>query len=223
MLNMFEIFDPSTKWFSMNWMSSMLIIMFLPNIYWMTKFRMLFLYNYMMNILINEMMIILKNKFNMNNMLFLMVLFMFIMFNNLMGLFPYIFTSTSHLILSMFFSMSMWFGLMLFSWIKNMNFMFIHLTPLGTPFMLMFFMVLIEFLSNMIRPLTLGIRLVANMIAGHLLLTLLAMFIPNLIMMYMIIFLLQLMLLTLEIMVSLIQSYVFMILTMLYLKETSYE
>nr|WLE69985.1 ATP synthase F0 subunit 6 [Aphidius gifuensis] len=223
MLNLFSMFDPSTKIFSLNWISSLIGLFIIPQMYWLMSSRILFLMINFMLILWMEFKIILKNKFNMNNLLFYISLFLFIMMNNFMGLFPYIFTSSSHLIYSLGLSLPMWLGLMMFGWIKNTNFMFAHLVPQGTPFILMFFMVVIESLSNIIRPFTLSIRLTANMIAGHLLLTLLSSFIPNFFLFYLIVLILQLMLLILEISVSLIQSYVFVILMILYLKETNYD
>nr|YP_010584112.1 ATP synthase F0 subunit 6 [Aphidius colemani]UZT28757.1 ATP synthase F0 subunit 6 [Aphidius colemani] len=221
MLNLFSIFDPSTKIFSLNWISTFIGLFFIPQMYWLMSSRLMFLIINFMMMLWMEFKIILKNNFNMNNLLFYISLFLFIMMNNFMGLFPYIFTSSSHLIYSLSLSLPMWLGLMIFGWLKNTNFMFVHLVPQGTPFVLMFFMVLIESLSNIIRPFTLSIRLTANMIAGHLLLTLLSSFVPDFFLFYLVMLILQLMLLILEVSVSLIQSYVFVILMILYLKETN--
>nr|YP_010758763.1 ATP synthase F0 subunit 6 [Binodoxys acalephae]WEX30808.1 ATP synthase F0 subunit 6 [Binodoxys acalephae] len=223
MLNLFSIFDPSTKVFSLNWMSTFIGLMFIPQMYWVFNSRIIYLLITFMYILWGEFKVILKSKFNLNNLMFYMGMFIFIMMNNFMGLFPYIFTSSSHLIYSLSLSLPMWLGLMFFGWIKNTKFMLCHLVPQGTPFALMFFMVLIESLSNVIRPFTLSIRLTANMIAGHLLLTLLSSFIPEMFVLYLVVLLVQLVLLILEISVSLIQSYVFVILMILYLKETNYD
>nr|YP_009728663.1 ATP synthase F0 subunit 6 [Asobara japonica]QHR84919.1 ATP synthase subunit 6 [Asobara japonica] len=221
LLNLFTIFDPNTFILSMNWISTMLVLMIIPQMYWLFKSRfMMMLFNLLL-ILCYEFKIILSMKFNLNNLIYFMVLFMYIMMNNFMGLFPYIFTSSSHLVYSMVFSLSMWLGLMLFGWLKNFNFMMAHLVPMGTPFILMFFMVFIELLSMIIRPMTLCVRLTANMIAGHLLLTLLSLFIPNSFLLYLLMLMVQLMLLLLEMSVSLIQAYVFVILMILYLKETN--
>nr|AHA52528.1 ATP synthase F0 subunit 6 [Homolobus sp. QL-2013] len=221
MLNLFSIFDPSTKFFSLNWLSSIICLLIIPQFFWFNNSRVIFLVINFLNVLWSEFFLLLKNKFNLLNLLFLISLFMYILCNNLFGLFPYIFTSSSHLMFSLIMSLSMWMGLMIFGWIKNMFHMFVHLVPIGTPFMLMFFMVLIETLSNIIRPLTLSIRLTANMIAGHLLLTLLSSFIPSFFFYYLVVLLIQLMLLLLEIAVSIIQSYVFVILMILYMKETN--
>nr|AHA52479.1 ATP synthase F0 subunit 6 [Capitonius sp. QL-2013] len=221
MLNLFSIFDPNISYMKLNWLSSLILFFFIPQIYWLKISRLIYFFNKFVVFLWNDFKIVIFNKFNGDNLLFFISLFLFILINNFMGLFPYIFTSSSHLIFSLIFSLSMWLSLMIFGWLKNTNFMFIHLVPIGTPFMLMFFMVLIETLSNIIRPLTLSIRLVANMVAGHLLLTLLSEFIPNFVLFYLIILIIQLLLLFLEMAVSLIQSYVFVILVVLYLKETN--
>ncbi|KYQ46787.1 ATP synthase subunit a, partial [Trachymyrmex zeteki] len=96
-----------------------------------------------------------------------------------------------------------------------------HLTPMGTPFVLMPFMVIIESIRLIIRPITLSIRLAANMIAGHLLLSLLGLSGAGLrsFVILLVLVVAQLILFVLEIFVSLIQAYVFSILSALYRKE----
>nr|APF47464.1 ATP synthase FO subunit 6 [Snellenius sp. SNS-2016] len=215
------MFDASTKILSLNWLSSLIGLFLIPQIYWIFYSRLLIFLNKMMILLWNEFKLVLSSKFNLNNLIYLLVMFLFFMLNNFMGLFPYLFTSSSHLIFSLWISLSFWLGFMLFGWIKNSMFMFIHLVPMGTPFVLMFFMVLIELMSNIIRPMTLCIRLVANMVSGHLLLTLLGNFISNFLGIYFFVLIIQMMLLFLEMVVSLIQAYVFTILLILYLKETN--
>nr|QTC30741.1 ATP synthase F0 subunit 6 [Psyttalia lounsburyi] len=221
MLNLFSMFDPQILNYSLNWMSTMIILILLPQMYWMMNSRLIYLFILLFMTLWLEFKLIMKLNFNMNNLIYFILLFLFILFNNFMGLFPYIFTSSSHLVYSLIFSLSMWLGLMLFGWLKNTIYMLAHLVPQGTPFMLMFFMVFIELLSSIIRPLTLSIRLTANMIAGHLLLTLLSLYVPSSFFLYFMFLLIQLMLMLLEMAVSAIQSYVFVALMILYLKETN--
>nr|ACY09429.1 ATP synthase F0 subunit 6 [Phanerotoma flava] len=221
MLSLFSVFDPVTFYYSLNWLSVGLLLLMFPQLYWLNFSNYIYMMIFLLNLLFNEFKLIMKEKFNMNDIIFMMSLFLYIMYNNFMGLFPYIFTCTSHLVFSVLFSMSMWLSLMFFGWMKNTNFMFTHLVPYGTPFSLMFFMVLIELVSNLIRPLTLSIRLVANMIAGHLLLTLLGNFMVKLMNIYFLMLIFQIMLLILEFMVSIILSYVFVILMILYLKDTN--
>lgn len=98
--------------------------------------------------------------------------------------------------------------------------MFAHLVPQGTPSALIPFIVLIETISNIIRPGTLAVRLAANIIAGHLLLTLLGNTGPSLsttLLSFLI--LAQVLLLVLESAVAVIQSYVFAVLSTLYARE----
>ena len=220
-LNLFSIFESQTIYILSNWVSILLVLIFLPQIYWYNISRLIFLVNFINLKLWNEFKIIIKNKFNLNNIIYLISLFIFIIINNFIGLFPYIFTASRHLVFSIRFSLSIWFRVILFGWLKNTKFIFAHLVPQGTPFILIFFMVLIELLRNLIRPLTLSVRLSANIIAGHLLLTLLGNSIPINFFLYLIVLICQLILLILEISVSFIQSYVFVILIILYLKETN--
>ncbi|MBV8801413.1 MAG: F0F1 ATP synthase subunit A [Gammaproteobacteria bacterium] len=97
---------------------------------------------------------------------------------------------------------------------------FTHLVPQGTPGILIPFIVCIETIRNIIRPGTLAVRLAANIIAGHLLLTLLGNTGPsiNFIMINMLI-ITQILLLILESAVAIIQSYVFSVLRTLYSRE----
>merc|ERR1712080_666233 len=85
----------------------------------------------------------------------------------------YTFTATSHLSITIALSLPIWLGYMIFSSLKNINFFLPHLVPLGTPYPLIPFMVLIEIIRRIIRPITLSVRLAANIIAGHLLIVLL--------------------------------------------------
>ncbi len=101
-------------------------------------------------------------------------LFYFILINNAFGLCPYVFTSTSHLTFAFSLALPLWLGHVLYAWLKVPEPILAHLVPLGTPGGLMPFIVLIELVSSLIRPLTLSVRLAANMVAGHLLLTLLS-------------------------------------------------
>nr|YP_010274817.1 ATP synthase F0 subunit 6 [Capila translucida]UJV31511.1 ATP synthase F0 subunit 6 [Capila translucida] len=224
MTNLFSIFDPSTNFFNihLNWLSTLLGIMYIPYSFWLIPNRQFILWNFIINKLHNEFKNLLgPNSFNGSTFIFIS-LFSFILFNNFLGLFPYIFTSTSHLTISLSISLSLWLSFMLYGWINNSQHMFIHMIPQGTPKILMPFMVLIETISNIIRPSTLAVRLMANMMAGHLLLTLLSstgISMSN----YFIIFLifLQILLLILESAVAVIQSYVISILSTLYSNEVN--
>nr|YP_010149153.1 ATP synthase F0 subunit 6 [Ectropis grisescens]QQV70070.1 ATP synthase F0 subunit 6 [Ectropis grisescens]UOR16949.1 ATP synthase F0 subunit 6 [Ectropis grisescens] len=224
MSNLFSIFDPSTNLFnlSINWTSTLLGLMFIPYSFWLIPNRHYYLWNFILMKLHNEFKTLLKNNYFQGSTFIFISLFSFILFNNFLGLFPYIFTSTSHLTLSLSISLPLWLSFMLYGWINNYQHMFSHMIPQGTPAILMPFMVLIETISNIIRPGTLAVRLTANMIAGHLLMTLLSSTGSNMTS-YLIIFLviIQILLLILESAVAIIQSYVIAILSTLYSSEVN--
>nr|ANH54436.1 ATP synthase F0 subunit 6 [Cycloneda sanguinea] len=214
--NLFSSFDPTSMMnLSLNWMSTMIIFLFIPSLYWLIPNRLNITFKIMFFLLHNEFKILTKN----NNTLIFISLFFMILVNNMLGLFPYIFTSTSHLVFTITFALPLWMSYMIFGWTKNTYHMFAHLMPQGTPPILMPFMVCIETISNIIRPGTLAIRLSANMIAGHLLLTLLGNTGPMVNLLIMVIIMIQMMLILLESAVAMIQAYVFTILSTLYSSE----
>nr|QKV48560.1 ATP synthase F0 subunit 6 [Milionia basalis] len=224
MSNLFSIFDPSTNLLnlSINWISTLLGLIFIPYGFWLIPNRHYYIWNFILSKLHNEFKTLLKNNYFQGSTLIFISLFSFILFNNFLGLFPYIFTSTSHLTLSLSISLTLWLSFMLYGWLNNCQHMFSHMIPQGTPAILMPFMVLIETISNIIRPGTLSVRLTANMIAGHLLMTLLSSTGNNM-SSYMIMFLvmIQILLLILESAVAVIQSYVIAILSTLYSSEVN--
>nr|AOY36401.1 ATP synthase subunit 6 [Chrysis brevitarsis] len=221
MSNLFEIFDPSTsELFSFNWMSSFLMFLIFPmNYYWVSLSRNLMFWKKILSFLENEIKVLVEKSYKKVSVILFLSVFIFILMNNFLGLFSYIFTSSSHLIMSMYMSMSLWLGMMFYGWIKNFKDMFIHLLPYGTPPMLMVFMVLIETVSNLIRPITLAVRLSANMIAGHLLMVLIGDLGNYLFFTLIFMLMIQTLLEILELSVSVIQAYVFMILSVLYSNE----
>nr|YP_010310352.1 ATP synthase F0 subunit 6 [Paramarcius puncticeps]UMY75887.1 ATP synthase F0 subunit 6 [Paramarcius puncticeps] len=220
MTNLFSSFDPSTSiYLSFNWLSTITCFMLIPLTYWFLPNRMIMMKMLVMNVLNKEFKMIMNYKMK-GSLLMMMSMFSFIMINNLMGLLPYIFTSSSHLTFSLSLALPLWLTLMIFGWLNNTNHMFAHLIPTGTPSLLMPFMVLIETISNIIRPGSLAVRLTANMIAGHLLMTLLGNSSLNCkSYMMMLITLIQILLMMFELAVSLIQAYVFSILSTLYSSE----
>nr|AND96410.1 ATP synthase F0 subunit 6 [Phalops ardea] len=223
MTNLFSSFDPGTYMgTSLNWMSTFLGIIFMPTMFWLIPSRYNFLWNKIILTLHNEFKILIGNNSIKGSTLIFISIFSMIVYNNFLGLFPYIFTSSSHLVMTLSLALPMWLSFMIYGWINNTMHMFTHLVPQGTPPVLMPFMVCIETISNIIRPGTLAVRLAANMIAGHLLLTLLGNTgsMLNLMLINLLIFT-QLLLLLLESAVSIIQSYVFAVLATLYSSEVN--
>nr|WOR81152.1 ATP synthase F0 subunit 6 [Micraspides sp.] len=221
MNNLFSIFDPmsSTLFLPLNWMSTYLGFIMLPFFFWIIPSRVLMLVFNTIFYLHKEFKL-LMGSFSMGVSFLFINIFLFIMFNNLLGLVPYIFTSSSHMSMTLSLALPFWVSFMMFGWLNNSFFMLTHLVPQNTPPLLMPFMVIIETISNIIRPGTLAIRLAANMIAGHLLLSLLGNTGPSLQTSILFILLItQILLLILETAVAIIQSYVFAVLTSLYASE----
>lgn len=221
-INLFSIFDPSTNIFniSFNWISTALGILFFPIIYWFLPSRISIFWNKIFLILHSEFKTLLGiHSFKGTTFIFIS-LFTLILFNNFLGLFPYIFTRTSHITLTLTLALPLWLRFIIYGWVNNTKHIFAHLVPQGTPSVLIPFIVIIETIRNVIRPGTLAVRLSANIIAGHLLLTLLGNTGNSLsTLLVSILIFTQLLLLILESAVAVIQSYVFTILRTLYSRE----
>nr|AJR19244.1 ATP synthase F0 subunit 6 [Sericostoma personatum]QNE85913.1 ATP synthase F0 subunit 6 [Sericostoma personatum] len=224
MMNLFSIFDPTTNImnFSLNWFSSLLGLLLLPLYFWMIPNRMLIFWHSIFFFLHKEFkMLSGPSSFNGSTLIFIS-LFSFILFNNFLGLLSYVFTSSSHMTMTLSLALPLWMTFMIYGWLNNTQHMLAHMIPQSTPTLLMSFMVIIESISILIRPGTLAIRLMANMIAGHLLITLMSntgMFLTNLLLMMLL--LSQILLLILESAVTVIQAYVFSILSTLYSNEVN--
>nr|ARH54784.1 ATP synthase F0 subunit 6 [Trigonopterus sp. 8 AH-2016] len=223
MANLFSSFDPSSFYStSLNWISSSIGYLFIPSMYWMIPSRWVMSWTILMNKIHFELKILISKKSHLGSTLMYSSLLIFIMLNNFLGLFPYIFTCSSHLNFTLTLSIPLWMSLMIFGWIKNTTHMLAHLVPQGAPKVLLPFLVIIESISNIIRPGTLAIRLTANMIAGHLLITLMSSSGTTLSMIFLnFLILAQVALLVLESAVAIIQSYVFSVLMTLYSSEVN--
>ena len=158
---------------------------------------------------------------------FISVIFTFILFNNLIGLVPYSFTITSHLIVTFILSFSIFIGAMLICVSKHKAQMFSIFLPANTSFGLALLLVPIELISYIFKPISLGVRLFANLMAGHTLLKVIVGFswsmllLENFISFIHIIPLLVLVILMgLELGVAVIQAYVFTVLMCIYLNES---
>nr|AQS27664.1 ATP6 [Dendropicos poecilolaemus]AQS27716.1 ATP6 [Dendropicos poecilolaemus] len=142
---------------------------------------------------------------------------------NLLGLLPYTFTPTTQLSMNMALAFPLWLATLLMGLRNQPSTSLGHLLPEGTPTPLIPALILIETTSLLIRPLALGVRLTANLTAGHLLIqlistasTALLSILPAISILTSIILLL---LTILEVAVAMIQAYVFVLLLSLYLQE----
>jgi ATP synthase subunit 6 len=101
---------------------------------------------------------------------FISVIFTFVLFSNLIGLIPYSFTATSHLIVTFTLSFSIYIGINIICIQKHKFHMLSLFIPANTAFGLALLLVPIELLSYVFKPISLGVRLFANLMAGHTLL-----------------------------------------------------
>lgn len=156
---------------------------------------------------------------------FVLCLFLFIVMLNILGLFPYVFTPTAHIVITFGLSLSIIIAVALLGFVNfKLNFLSI-LMPGGVPLGLAPFLVIIETLSFMVRAISLGVRLAANISAGHLLFGIISgfaftMLSSGLVVLSVFPILILVFITLLEIMVAVIQAYVFCLLTTIYLGDT---
>nr|YP_009184115.1 ATP synthase F0 subunit 6 [Tetraodon lineatus]ALO20454.1 ATP synthase F0 subunit 6 [Tetraodon lineatus] len=150
-------------------------------------------------------------------------LMVFLISINMLGLLPYTFTPTTQLSLNMALAVPLWLMTVIIGLRKNPTAALGHLLPEGTPVPLIPALILIETASLFIRPVALGVRLTANLTAGHLLMQLIAtaafVLLPLMPTMAVLTTILLLLLTLLEVAVAMIQAYVFVLLLSLYLQE----
>ena len=151
---------------------------------------------------------------------FVFSLFMFILFANLIGMFPYFgFTFTSHIAVTFTMAAFVFIGVTLIGLFKHGFKFFLLFVPKGAPLALMPLLVLIELVSYLSRPLSLSVRLFANMVAGHTMLKVFGGFVVTLGLLGVVPFIFIVALTGLELLVACLQAYVFAILTCMYLKD----
>lgn len=150
---------------------------------------------------------------------FIFSLFMFILFGNLLGMIPYSFTFTSHIIVTFAMAAVVFLGVTIVGFaIHGMHFLS-YFVPKGVPAVMLVLMVPIEVLSYLTRPLSLSIRLFANMMAGHTMVKVFAAFTVMLGIFGVAPLFINVALTGFEFMVAFLQAYVFTILTCMYLND----
>jgi F-type H+-transporting ATPase subunit a len=157
---------------------------------------------------------------------FMFSLFIFILSNNLIGLIPYSFASTSHFILTFSLSFSIVLGATILGLQEHSLKFFSLFVPAGCPLILVPLLVLIEFISYLARNVSLGLRLAANILSGHMLLNILSGFTYNIMTSGPLFFVLGLIPLVfiaifsgLELAIAFIQAQVFVVLSCSYIKD----
>nr|YP_006303280.1 ATP synthase F0 subunit 6 [Aldrichetta forsteri]AEK53020.1 ATP synthase F0 subunit 6 [Aldrichetta forsteri] len=155
--------------------------------------------------------------------LLLASLMVFLITLNMLGLLPYTFTPTTQLSLNMALAVPLWLATIIIGMRNQPTHALGHLLPEGTPTLLIPVLIIIETISLFIRPLALGVRLTANLTAGHLLIQLIStatfVLLPLMPTVAFLTAALLLLLSLLEVAVAMIQAYVFVLLLSLYLQE----
>nr|YP_003457088.1 ATP synthase F0 subunit 6 [Diceratias pileatus]BAI77162.1 ATPase subunit 6 [Diceratias pileatus] len=155
--------------------------------------------------------------------LLLTSLMLFLITLNMLGLLPYTFTPTTQLSLNMGLAVPLWLATVIVGMRNQPTIALGHLLPEGTPAPLVPVLIIIETISLFIRPLALGVRLTANLTAGHLLIQLIAtaafILLPLMTTVAILTSTVLLLLTLLEVAVAMIQAYVFVLLLSLYLQE----
>ena len=147
-------------------------------------------------------------------------LFAFILFGNLLGMLPYSFTFTSHIIVTFVLAMFIFLFITLIGIFMH-GFKFFGLfVPKGVPMLMLPLMIPIEIISYLSRPISLSVRLFANMMAGHTMLKIFAGFVFSLGIFGIAPLIVDVALTALEVLIAILQAYVFTILTCIYLNES---
>jgi F-type H+-transporting ATPase subunit a len=150
---------------------------------------------------------------------FVFSLFMFVLFGNLIGMVPYSFTYTSHIAVTFALAAFIFIGVTLIALARHGWHFFTFFAPKGMPLVLQLLLVPIEVISYLIRPMTLSIRLFANMMAGHTMLVIFAGFVVAMGIFGVLPLALNIFFILLELLVAVLQAYVFTILTCIYLND----
>lgn len=208
------------------WGLGLLIFFCFNFVYWWVPSRLAMFYRFFLSFIYSQR----KRTFRYNLggfSLSLVSLFSLLMVINLLGLVPYIFRLTRHLVISLSLSLPLWWSLILSSVVNNPSQFLAGLLPGGAPAALAPFLVLVERVRIMVRPLTLCLRLTANIGAGHVVITLMGVYlcvevviIQNWIALF-ILLAFQFFYFFFEVGVALVQAYIFSLLFSLYGDEHS--
>nr|WJJ69851.1 ATP synthase subunit 6 [Austromenopon atrofulvum] len=218
MASLLSLFDPSSSFLSLplNW-SVMVAPMFL-----ITE-RMFVIPSYS-GIILMEFCSLLQQWFKSEKgreELYMVSLCIFFLLSNVSGLVPFSFSSSSHMVFNLNLTLTLWMAGLVWGFFFSFSKSLAHLTPSGCPLGLAPFMVSIELISLLIRPLTLSLRLMSNVLAGHLIISLMSWGISSLSSVpALVLFGIQVGFVLFEMGVSVIQAYVLSMLMSMYWQES---
>nr|AOV83577.1 ATP synthasa subunit 6 [Phasianella australis] len=224
LVDIFSSFDDHNfvfmSFYVLMWLFSLSVLFCFNMKYWVGMSRWSYLFNLPKSIMMSQLM----RSFGLKLGGFVNVvasLFLLLIFLNLMGLIPYVFSVTTHLAFSLSLGLPFWLSLIISGSFYSPLSVLASLLPSGAPAVLNPFLVLVETVSLCVRPITLSIRLVANMSAGHIVLGLLGTYLSSGIFTYStlalgFLVLVQVFYFMFEMGVALIQAYIFSLLITLY-------
>nr|YP_010274783.1 ATP synthase F0 subunit 6 [Iheyomytilidicola lauensis]UJV31457.1 ATP synthase F0 subunit 6 [Iheyomytilidicola lauensis] len=151
------------------------------------------------------------------------ILFIILITMNLLGILPYVFSMTSQLTITLPLALTLWLSIVLSSIHQNQKLVFAHFLPSGAPMWLNPFLILIEFISYIVRPLTLAVRITANISTGHVVLSMMgsynaSFFFSSMVLMFLVT-LIQTGYILFEMAIALIQAYIFSLLLTLFAND----
>nr|ARK18655.1 ATP synthase F0 subunit 6 [Varioconus guinaicus] len=227
LVDIFSSFDDNNQVFMslyiLMWFFSLVMVVLFSSSFWLVHPR----WNSFINIFKDTASSQVFRSFGLNMAGFINLitgLFLFLILMNMSGLIPYVFSTTSHLAVSLTLGLPLWLTLIVSAVVYNPGSVVAGLLPTGAPAPLNPFLVLIETVSIMVRPITLSVRLTANMSAGHIVLTLIGnyltagLFVSSFFSIFLLL-LIQVLYTVFEFGISLIQAYIFCLLITLYSDE----
>nr|YP_009034073.1 ATP synthase F0 subunit 6 [Sypharochiton pelliserpentis]AHZ60685.1 ATP synthase F0 subunit 6 [Sypharochiton pelliserpentis] len=227
LMDIFSSFDEQNftilSSFPFIWTAGSLPLLILQSQYWLSSSRVLMMTLKPKSFMVTQ--ILRTSGKNLNGFINIMSgIFVMLIFINILGLLPYVFSLSSHLTFAFSFGAPLWLSLILSGIFFNFSSVISHLLPQGAPVFLSPFLVLVETVSISVRPVTLSIRLVANMSAGHIILGLVGAYLSVSIFVYSFFIILMLIMVEIfyfmfEIGVSMIQAYIFSLLITLYSED----
>ena len=217
-INLFSIFDPSSRTFSLNWLILIIPILIIQIKSTINR-KLEVTFKLIVKFLNKEITPIIRSRKKNSSIKIISSIFLIIFFINLISLLPHNFTITSQASFNFPIAFRLWIRFLILGWTKKYIYIIAHLLPTGTPNFLIPIIILIEVISQIIRPITLSVRLSANIVAGHLLLSLLRSLSIKRKTLFISILPISIALCFLELCVSIIQAYVFITLLTLYSTE----
>uniref|UniRef100_A0AAU6QGF9 ATP synthase subunit a n=1 Tax=Prionospio sp. 6 MH-2023 TaxID=3059274 RepID=A0AAU6QGF9_9ANNE len=221
MMDIFSSFDPATTSifnFSplMFWSMNIMMILLIHPLFWASPNQLFWLLSFPINTMDEQ-----SNRTTTSHLkgltTILVALFILIIGVNFMGIAPYVFSASSHLFFTLVLGLPLWLSLILSSLNFSASATLASLLPGGAPAWLNPFLVLIEMTSTIVRPITLSFRLAANMSAGHIVLTLISVYLvyaalSNSVSAFLLLFFIQAGYTIFEMGICLIQAYIFCLL-----------